>query len=467
MYQKQIKEYFRLHREELLRDISELIRIPSEKGEPKPGMPFGEFPAKALDDAGKMAKAMGFSVRDYDRYVIAVDLNDYPRQLDILAHLDVVPAGNGWSVTQPFEPFVKDGKLYGRGAADDKGPAVAALYALRAVRDLGVPLKKNARLVLGSDEECGSADMKHYYAIEPEAPMTISPDAEFPVINIEKGRYSTWVRASWNQDAALPRILSARGGVKSNVVPDTAEAVVEGLSAEKLSEYAQAATDRTGIRFLIREDDGRTVVEAHGDCAHASTPGEGNNAVTGLIDFLSRIPFADSECFRSLRALGMLFPHGDWKGTAAGVEMKDDLSGGLTMSLNLFEYEEGGLKAFFDGRTPVSATNENLRDVFCARVRVLGLTPDGADVSPAHHVPKNTPFVRTLLNCYEQYSGKKGACLAIGGGTYAHRLKNGVAFGCAMPGTDNRVHGADEYAVIDELLLGAEIFTQVIIDLCS
>lgn len=467
MYQKQIEEYFHMHREELLRDCSELIRIPSEKGEPKPGMPFGEAPAKALDAAEKIAKSMGFSVRDYDRYVIAVDLNDRPRQLDILAHLDVVPAGNGWSVTQPFEPLIKDGKLYGRGAADDKGPAVAALYALKAVRDLGVPLKKNVRLVLGSDEECGSADMKHYYETEQEAPMTFSPDAEFPVINTEKGRYSTWVRATWQRDAELPRILSAHGGVKSNVVPDTAEAVVEGFSAAGLSEYAQAATARTGIRFLFREDGGKTVVEAHGACAHASTPGEGNNAVTGLIDFLAGIPFADRESFRALRALGKLFPHGDWKGTAAGVEMRDDLSGGLTMSLNLFEYGEDGLKAFFDGRTPVSATNQNLKDVFCARARALGLTPDSEDVSPAHHVSADTPFVRTLLHCYEQYSGKKGACLAIGGGTYAHHLKNGVAFGCSMPGTDNRMHGADEYAVIDELLLGAKIFTQAIIDLCS
>lgn len=468
MDQKKIEAYFEEHREEMLRDISELVRIPSEKGESKPGMPFGEFPAKALDAAVKLAERHGFSVRDYDHYAVAVNLNDCPRQLDILAHLDVVPAGNGWTVTEPFEPLIQDGKLYGRGTADDKGPAVAALYAMRAVRDLQVPLTKNARLVLGSDEECGSADMKHYYSLEQEAPMTFSPDADFPVVNIEKGRYSTCVRASWAEDARLPRILSVSGGVKSNVVPDTAQAVLEGLTASELSVYVREAEARTGIRFLLREENNQVVLEAHGTCAHASTPGEGNNAVTGLIDLLAGIPFADSESFRRLCAVKKLFPHGDWKGTAAGVAMKDEISGELTMSLNLFHYGAAdGLKGYFDGRTPVSATDRNLRDVFCAFARSLGLVPDDEGVSPAHHVPADTPFVQTLLKCYEQYSGQKGKCLAIGGGTYAHHLKNGVGFGCCLPGTDNHMHGADEYAVIDELLLGAKIFTQVIIDLCS
>lgn len=464
---QQIEAYFSEHKEEMLRDICALIRIPSEKGEAKDGMPFGEGPAKALAAAEQMAKGYGFSVRNYENHVLAVNLNDKPRQLDILAHLDVVPAGNGWSVTQPFEPVLKDGRLYGRGSADDKGPAVAALYAMKAVKDLNIPLTKNARLVLGGDEECGSADMTYYYSKETEAPMTFSPDAEFPVINLEKGRFSTWVKAEWKEAPVLPRIVSAKGGVKSNVVPDAAEAVLEGFPLKDVSSCAKQAEEKTGVKFQLREEGGKIRVEAHGECAHASTPGDGNNAVTGLIVFLNTLPLPDGDEKKALRALGALFPHGDWEGKAAGVAMRDEISGGLTMALDFFEYGPTGLRAYFDGRTPARATNENLRDPFCARAESLGLSVESTNVSPAHHVPADSLFIRTLLHCYEQYSGQKGKCLAIGGGTYCHRLKNGVGFGCSMPGTDNRMHGADEFAVVEELLLGAKIFSQVIIDLCS
>lgn len=467
MDQKQIVNYFKEHEKEMLRDICALIRIPSEKGEAKEGMPYGEGPAKAMDAAAKLAESRGFSSRNYENRVITIDLNDKPRQLDILAHLDVVPAGNNWTVTEPFEPILKDGKLYGRGTADDKGPAVAALYAMMAVRDLGIPLTKNVRLVLGGDEECGSSDIAYYYQHESEAPMTFSPDAAFPVINIEKGRFGTWVQAGWKESCALPRIVSAHGGVKNNVVPDTAEAVLEGIAAEEVSACARRAAEKTGIEFELKRE-GKTIrVTAHGSCAHASTPGDGNNAVTGLITFLIGLSLPESESLRALRSLNALFPHGDWSGRAAGVAMRDEISGELTLTLDLFEYGQTGFRAYFDGRTPVCATNENLRDKFFARTAELGLDAEKTEVSPAHHVPADSPFLRTLLRCYEQYSDRKGGCLAIGGGTYCRHLKNGVGFGCSMPGTDNRMHGADEFAVVKELLLSAEIFAQVIIDLCS
>ncbi|QAT50064.1 M20 family peptidase [Caproiciproducens sp. NJN-50] len=467
MDQKRIENYFSEHEKEMLRDICTLVRIPSDKGEAKEGMPYGEGPAKAMEAAAKLAESHRFSVGRHGNRVITIDLNGKPRQLDILAHLDVVPGGNGWTVTQPFEPLLKGGRLYGRGAADDKGPAVAALYAMMAVRDLGVPLTKNARLVLGGDEECGSSDMAYYYQHEPEAPMTFSPDAAFPVINIEKGRFGTWVKAGWEEAFSLPRIVSAHGGVKNNVVPDTAEAVLEGIAAAEASACARRSEEKTGVKFELRGQGETIRVTAHGSCAHASTPGGGNNAVTGLITFLTGLPLPKSESLRALRSLNALFPHGDWSGTAAGVAMRDEISGDLTLALDLFEYGPTGLKAYFDGRTPVCATNENLRDKFFARAAELGLNVEKTEVSPAHHVPADSPFVRTLLRCYEQYSGRKGECVAIGGGTYCHHLKNGVGFGCSMPGTENRMHGADEFAVVKELLLGAEIFAQAIIDLCS
>ena len=208
MYKKKIEQYIEAHKQEMLDDICTLCSINSERSAYQEGDPFGEGPSRALAQALKMAEEYGFSINNYDNYVGTADLNDGEHQLDILAHLDVVPAGEGWTVTQPFEPIVKDGKLYGRGTADDKGPAVAALYAMRAVKELGIPVTKNVRLILGTDEECGSSDIEHYYKVEKEAPMTFSPDASFPVINIEKGRFPGHVTASFEVSTENARILS-------------------------------------------------------------------------------------------------------------------------------------------------------------------------------------------------------------------------------------------------------------------
>ncbi len=466
MYRQQIEDYFEKHSKQMLEDICTLIRIRSDKEPELEGMPFGEGPARVLSRALEMAEDMGFQTKNYENYVGTVDFGDMPPQLDMLAHLDIVPVGDDWTVTAPFEPVIRDGKLYGRGSADNKGPAVAALYAMKAVRDLGIPLSKNVRLILGTDEECGSSDIAYYYQRQPEAPMTFSPDAEFPVINIEKGGLRSGVEACFDEDRALPRILSVEGGFKINVVPDSAKDVVEGMSAQEAKAYCEQAQKTTGLAFTLTEKDGKLTIQAKGAGAHAAGPETGNNAVTGMLTLLAAMPFAQSEGFAKLCAVSKLFPHGDWEGKAAGVAQCDDISGKLTLSFDIFKYGVTGLTGQFDSRCPICANDANMKDVLKAKSAGLGLQLFDKNMYPAHHVSADTPFVRTLLRCYEQYSGLKGECLAIGGGTYVHNLKNGVAFGCALPGTDNKMHGADEFAVVDELLFGAKLFTQVIIELC-
>ena len=171
-YREQIEAWIEAHRAEMLEDIKTLCRIDSSKGKavpaapdaPESGMPFGEGPYKALKAAEKMIAGYGLKTTNYDNYVLTADLNDGEHELDILAHLDVVPGQEGWTVTEAFEPKVveEEGRMYGRGTSDDKGPAVAALYAMRAVKELGIPVTKNARLILGTDEESGSGCIAHY-----------------------------------------------------------------------------------------------------------------------------------------------------------------------------------------------------------------------------------------------------------------------------------------------------------------
>jgi len=466
MYQQQLDSYFRQHQDELISSIVRLCQIPSFREDPLPGKPYGEGPAAALAEALKLAEELGFPTRNYENYVGTADLGGGPAQLDILAHLDVVPPGEGWTVTEPFEPKIIDGRIYGRGTADDKGPAVCALMAMKAVKDLNIPLSRRCRLILGCDEECGSSDIHYYYQKEREAPMTFSPDADFPVINTEKASLHSPFFAKFPETETLPRILSVDCGVKVNVIPGTAEAVVERLSLEEASEYADAVARRTGVSFRIAVEGDKTRITAKGIPGHAAFPRAANNALTALLELLASMPFAHCPGFDRVQAVSAMFPHGDWAGKAAGIAM-EDFSGPLTISLNMFRYTPTSLEGVYDCRASLCATDENLRNVLMDRFSQAGIEMKDEPINPGHHVPEDSPFIKTLLKCYEQYSGKPGACMAIGGGTYVHHLKNGVAFGCADPEVDNHMHGADEFAVISQLVMSAKIFAQAIIELCQ
>ena len=468
-------EYFDKVREPFVADIQHWISLKSEKGEPEPGFPFGKEPAEVLEAALLRAAEMGFAVRNYENYVGVVSFIDAPVHLDILAHLDVVPADEkDWCLCKPYEPVVKDGRIYGRGAIDDKGPAVAALYAMKAVKDLGIPIRKNVRLILGTDEECGSSDIEYFYEREREAPMTFTPDADFPLTNVEKGRLASGFFASFGESEVLPRVLSVDGGMKLNVVPGEAEAELEGLTKSEIAPVLTAVQGESGVRFVVESlaDDSscsvpRVRILASGKAGHAAVPEDANNALTGLLALLCNLPLADCEGLRCLRGVAALFPHGDWLGEAAGVRQEDDLSGPLTMSLNKFHYDIQALQCEFDSRCPLCATDENVRLVLRENGAKRGLEMMDAVMDPPHHVPADSHFVQTLLGIYTEYTGLEGSCAAIGGGTYVHDVQNGVAFGCAFPETNYRLHGADEFCVISEMILSAKMFAEAIIRLCS
>ncbi len=506
-YQNEIAAYIDAHTEEMIEDIFTLCRINSERMPAEEGKPYGPGPAEALDTALKMAESYGFITRNYDNYVGTVDLNDQAKQLDILAHLDVVPAGEGWQITEPFSPILKDGKLYGRGTSDDKGPAVAALYALRCVKELGLPVSKNVRLILGCDEECGSSDIAHYYKIEKEAPMTFSPDADFPLTNIEKGRLPGQFDAEFAASSALPRLVSVDAGIKVNVVPGKAFAVVEGLDPAEMEKVAADVTAETGVQFLLEacesgdaaenvsaESAGdstapgvkaasagtasgektatvgaapRVKITAVGEGAHAASPQTGNNALTGLLTYLTRLPLAPCPQMTAVANLLSLMPHGDVNGKAMGIDLKDDISGELTLAFSMLKVTDRRLEGMFDTRCPVCATVENMLNVAKKNLAAKGITLHNDSFNPPHHVDENSHFVQTLLAVYEAHTGLKGECQSMGGGTYVHHLENGVAFGASMPGTDNRMHGADERAVLYDLVTSAKIFAQAIVELCE
>ena len=463
MYQNQIKEYILAHREEFLADLAKLVAVDSVRGEELPGKPYGEGPAKALDMFLELASSYGFHTENWDYRVGFASFGSETegRKLDITAHLDIVPVGEGWTMTEPLMMKEIDGNVYGRGTADDKGPALAALYAMRAIRELNIPLKNEMRLVVGCDEECGSSDMRYYYSRTNHAPMTFSPDADFPLINIEKGRFYGEISQAMADDA----IVELQGGMVINAVPSSCYAEVCGITAEEASDAAKKVHEATGTDIAMIDEDGLLKIAVSGVNAHASTPEGGNNAITAMLQLLGELPLKESIVQEKIRALSALFPHGEFHGEAAGIFMEDEDSGKITLSLDLIQLKEGVLRAGFDARTPICATEEKL-SILEQRLAEAGYTLNGHITAP-HYVPEDSPFVQTLLRCYEKVTGKEGYCIAIGGGTYVHDVPNGVAFGCSVPGVDNHLHGPDEFIEVDVLMESAMIFANAIVDLCG
>ena len=464
--QERISQWVDAHEAELIRDIGRLVAVRSVRGEAEPDAPFGPGPRAALDEALALCSEYGFATEIYGCAVGTADLNDQPSRLDILGHLDVVVEGDGWD-TPPYEAVLKgDGCLYGRGTDDDKGPVVMALFAMRCVRELGLPIKHGCRLIMGTNEESGSEDLPHYYSKHAPAPNTFTPDTGFPVYNVEKGTFRPHLTRSWLAETALPRVSSIEGGLCINVIPADARATVLGMDAAEVLRLGADAAARCGVVLSACGVDSGAELSVHGRQAHASTPWEGANGITALLAVLSSLPLADCESTRAIRTLAECFPHGDWLGETCGIAQKDDISGELTISLDLLSLCDTGLDVQLDSRVPICADEANCKQIFDARLSSLGFSVE-SEMHPAHHTPAEGEFVSTLLRCYETYSGRKGECVATGGGTYVHEIPGGVAFGAGMPGFVSNMHGANERINIRDSLAACKIFALAIAELCG
>ena len=453
------------HFSEMVRDLARLVAIPSVKGEPQEGKPFGEGPAAALECMLELAKGYGFHTKNHDGYVGTIDINpELPTTLGILCHLDVVPAGkSGWK-TLPFSLYISDGKMYGRGVIDNKGPAIAVLYAMRAIKESGVPLTQNVRFIVGTDEESGSSDIAYYKKKEALPPRVFTPDAEYPVINIEKGR----VRGEFSTYSGFAvgnrSILSAKGGIVFNAVPESAYAIVCGFDEDELR-TAASAFPMLGFEFS-KEEDGNTKITVKGKSAHASQPERGNNAVTGLCAYLGSLT-TDDETASSFARVSAAFAYGDTEGSSLGVAASDDVSGALTLVFSMLDYHEGIINGKFDCRFPVSETLDGMREKFTNRLSAFAMRAVSLDGVDGHIVPEDSDFVQTLMRVYTKMAGGSAKPLAIGGGTYVHEIEGGVAFGSEFPGEVNNMHGANECFSTASFRRNTLMFIEAIEQLCT
>ena len=436
------------HLQEMLKDLKGCLRIPSVKEAPSEGAPFGAGIKACLDYTLSLADKMGFETIDGEGYYGCIDYGQGEEMLGILAHLDVVPEGTGWSY-EPYGAQTVDGKIYARGAIDDKGPALAALYALAAVRASGLPLKRRVRVILGCDEESGMDCMVRYKEVEEVPTLSLSPDGQYPLTNSEK----TIVRAVFKR--TFPSSVTASAGQVANIVPGEAQATVPLAIGEVRSAVAHFE-EKNPCRVALKElDSGSTRIHIKGRFAHASTPEEGANAIQGLFNFLALLPLGKEEMsvILPLKEKFRMEHHGE----SIGLDKADE-SGRLTLNLGVLRWDEKGLALTFDLRCPTTLSQEGIKKALCL---------DSFEFRAGYSLSDDAEIVQKLLAVFKERTGLDLQPVKIGGGTYARTLPNAVSFGPDDYLDPSAAHVADEYITEEQLLFTAKILADAILSLAG
>ncbi|MGL4987872.1 MAG: dipeptidase PepV [Cetobacterium sp.] len=452
------------YKNEVIKSIGDSVRIKSVQEAPIEGMPFGEGPAKALQHMLNLGKELGFEVQNFDNYAGHIDFGTGSDEeiIAILGHVDVVPEGKGWDYP-PYEARIVDGKMYGRGVLDDKGPTIAALYALKAIKDSGIKLNKKVRVIIGANEETGWGCMNHYFGKlnMPQPLMAFTPDSTFPVTYAEKGILHLMVTEEFAENLDF----SINGGVAFNSVPDSAVAVLPLSMKESISENLDKFNFEKNYNILMAEKDGKLELVSLGKASHGASPSKGYNAISALFSFLQNIKIEDSKLKNIVDFFGK-YVKMEYSGKSLGVDFNDEPSGDLTLNIGKIECKDKNLMFGLDIRYPVTFTKEQVIDEVQKRTDEMNLKISVRSEKNPLYVPKDSFLVQTLMNIYKDITGDSEAePISIGGGTYARAVKNGVAFGALLKDQEDNMHQKNEYLEIEKLDIWLKIYVQAIYDL--
>ncbi len=454
---------FEPYRQEMIEDLKNFLKIESVKSESQPNMPYGKGIFDALMFVQSTAERMDLECVNLFGHMAYVDYGYGDEMLGILTHIDVVPKGDGWTMPA-FEGIEKDDRIYGRGAIDDKGPCIAALYAIKALSDNCVQLNKKVRLIFGADEESGWADIDFYKQHEPLPDIAFSPDGEYPVINAEKGLLHVILTAQASDADAGISVKSFCAGTRINVVPNKAECVI-AAPISTIQKSIGSYQCPIGASLSAQDaGDGLVSIVAIGKSAHGSRPEQGINAAAALLQYLGTLPLSSGEASQAIYSLANkigTYYHGE----PVGLDLSDDISGKLTFNLGTLSIKDGVLSAGIDIRYPISVERKLIEEKLQKHFGAFHIEYKHALGS--HFVPEDSPLVTTLKEAYSEITGEEAYCIAIGGATYARAFENAVTFGSLFPGQPNVEHGPDEYIEIDSLIKNAEIIANAIIKLCE
>lgn len=460
---KRIKSYLQNHRQDMAETLSSLLRMPTLPQEPSKDAPYGIAIKNCLDAVLQDCAQRGFQTGNLDGYVGWCEYGIGEEMIGVAGHLDVVPAGAGWTETEPFSGEIKDDNIYGRGAIDDKGPLVAVLYALTALKESGFEPRRRIRLLFGTNEESGCGDMAYYRSHGGELPVIgFTPDGEYPLINGEKGiingTYTAPLQQEENQSIRLRKLS---GGTAANVCPDFAYAEVTGNGLDEI------AANINMPDMVIRPIENGIRLEARGIAAHGSTPEKGKNAIGRLMMALAQFPL-EGNLRRYIHFLAEKIGI-ETAGASLGIAMRDEVSGALTFNLGKIDYKEDSdsIEYMFSTRYPVTKEPDT---VYCLVKKVFDdnrfFAKDLFHEKPLY-MPPESELARTLCRVYEEETGEKAVPKCIGGGTYAKSLPNILAFGPIFPGDEVREHQPNEFIELERLVKNAEIYAAALYELAK
>lgn len=469
-----IKDRIAANYDEMITTLQELVRINSEIATPQKDKPFG----KGVDDAFlymlKKGEEDGFLTTNIDHYgghidMLSIDSSNI-ETMGILAHLDVVPAGDGWDF-DPYGAIIDNGKLYGRGSSDDKGPTIAAYFAMRAIKDAGITLNKNVRLILGLDEESGWQGMDYYLSKIPKpADFGFTPDGDFPVVNGEKGILNFDIAKKFTKAVGKGiELRSFNGGNAPNMVPDYARLVLRSDDPSVYEELKLKAKKSRENGVLIKTKGvGKSFeITAHGVSAHGATPEKGINAISLLMDFVKDIEFSNESVNEFIDFYNNEIAF-QLDGENLGIGFSDEISGKTVVNVGVIELDTKSARLAVNLRYPVSFDEEIIYDAMGEILMKYNIGVVKKMSRDPIYIDEDDKLIKTMIDVYRKNTGDKEAKpLVMGGGTYARALDNFVAFGALFPGEEELFHQRNEYISIDSLKKATLIYAETIYELCK
>ncbi|MDQ7094614.1 dipeptidase PepV [Desulfosporosinus sp. PR] len=462
----ELNQQIERYKDDLVQSVQELVRIRSVQEEALEGMPFGAAVNEALNKALALSREMGFRTVNLDGYIGYAEYGEGEDYVGVLGHLDVVPEGDGW-LYPPYAAEIHDGKIYGRGTMDDKAPIVAALFGLKALKDLQLPLKHRVRVIFGTNEESGCQEMEHYLAHEKVPISGFTPDAEYPIIYAEKGiTFLDLVKELGRGDEGEVVIKSIKGGQRANMVPDYCEAAILAKDPAQVSQIVEDFAGTTGYPIWAESQDNTVFIKTKGVSAHGSLPHLGKNAIMQMFQCLEKLPLGNGETAKFIAFLNN-YVGMETDGKSFGVGLEDKESGKLSFNVGIISLENNEVRLTLNLRYPVTYRLEDMLDLLYQRLEGTGIGVELSLHQKPLYFPVDHPLIKSLQKVYTEQTGQEATLLAIGGGTYAKEMPNIVAFGPILPGEEDLDHQANEYIEIEHLLLNAKIYAHAIYELAK